>query len=152
LTLLINGRAQPVGAQRLPRLDPFRALHTNLDPFATQDVAEDPSSADPRLLSYRCGFWAMAEIEPPADPGGWRLELRAELEGGGQALAQVGAIAPASAMAPLADEAPVGAASPRVAIAMASYEPPPDLFERQIESIRAQTHDNWVCVISDDCS
>ncbi len=39
-----------------------------------------------------------------------------------------------------------------VAICMATYDPPPALLERQLESIRAQTHRNWVCVISDDCS
>ena len=35
---------------------------------------------------------------------------------------------------------------------MATYEPPLDLFQRQLDSIRAQTHRDWVCVISDDCS
>ncbi|MGH2961492.1 MAG: glycosyltransferase, partial [Solirubrobacterales bacterium] len=30
--------------------------------------------------------------------------------------------------------------------------PPPELFRHQIDSIRDQTHTNWVCVISDDCS
>jgi hypothetical protein len=35
---------------------------------------------------------------------------------------------------------------------MATYNPPIDLFEAQLESIRAQTHHNWLCVISDDCS
>jgi glycosyltransferase involved in cell wall biosynthesis len=35
---------------------------------------------------------------------------------------------------------------------MATHEPPHDLFERQIESLRGQTHGNWVCVISDDAS
>ncbi len=152
LTLLVNGRPQPVGGERMPRLDPFRALHPGLDPFATDDVAEDPSSADPRLLSYRSGFWAMVEIEPPIEPEGWQLELRAELDGGGHALAQVGTIAPAPAIAPVGPAHRAGVSGPTVAIAMATYEPPSDLFHRQIESIRAQTHEDWVCVISDDCS
>ena len=53
-------------------------------------LTEDPSPADPRLLSYRSGFWAMVEIEAtPWTAGGWRLELRAELDGGGQAVAPV---------------------------------------------------------------
>ncbi|HVO53949.1 MAG TPA: glycosyltransferase [Solirubrobacterales bacterium] len=43
-------------------------------------------------------------------------------------------------------------AQPLVAICMATYEPDPALLERQIESIRAQTHANWVCVVSDDGS
>ena len=35
---------------------------------------------------------------------------------------------------------------------MTTCDPPLALFRRQIESIRAQTHADWVCVISDDCS
>ena len=41
---------------------------------------------------------------------------------------------------------------PLVGIAMATYNPEPALFLGQIESLRAQTHDRWVCVISDDGS
>jgi glycosyltransferase involved in cell wall biosynthesis len=43
-------------------------------------------------------------------------------------------------------------ASPLVAICMASYEPDPALLERQLDSIRSQTHEDWVCLISDDGS
>jgi glycosyltransferase involved in cell wall biosynthesis len=35
---------------------------------------------------------------------------------------------------------------------MATYEPPPELLERQLESIRRQTNDDWLCLISDDHS
>jgi glycosyltransferase involved in cell wall biosynthesis len=42
--------------------------------------------------------------------------------------------------------------APLVAICLATYNPPPQLFRRQIESIINQTHRNWVCVISDDAS
>ncbi|HEX3240786.1 MAG TPA: glycosyltransferase [Solirubrobacterales bacterium] len=42
--------------------------------------------------------------------------------------------------------------SPLVAICMASFDPDPALLERQIASIRAQTHENWVCLVSDDGS
>src|SRR4029077_14970818 len=41
---------------------------------------------------------------------------------------------------------------PLVAICMTTYNPPLDLFVRQIESIRNQTHSNWICIISDDGS
>ena len=41
---------------------------------------------------------------------------------------------------------------PLVGIAMATYNPEPTLFVRQLESLLAQTHRNWVCVISDDMS
>jgi glycosyltransferase involved in cell wall biosynthesis len=35
---------------------------------------------------------------------------------------------------------------------MATYEPPAALLRRQLESLREQTHDNWICLISDDAS
>lgn len=39
-----------------------------------------------------------------------------------------------------------------IAICMATYNPPLQLFRRQIESIRNQTCANWHCFISDDAS
>jgi hypothetical protein len=39
-----------------------------------------------------------------------------------------------------------------VAIAMATHEPDRELLARQVASIRAQTHGDWVCVVSDDDS
>jgi glycosyltransferase involved in cell wall biosynthesis len=35
---------------------------------------------------------------------------------------------------------------------MATFNPEPALFRRQIESIREQSHQNWICLISDDAS
>jgi glycosyltransferase involved in cell wall biosynthesis len=40
----------------------------------------------------------------------------------------------------------------RVAICMATYNPDPVLFRRQVESIRSQTHEDFVCLVSDDGS
>lgn len=42
--------------------------------------------------------------------------------------------------------------APLAAVAMATFEPDPALLEKQLSSLREQTHDNWVCVISDDAS
>ncbi len=39
-----------------------------------------------------------------------------------------------------------------VAICLATYNPSLPEFERQIESIRGQTHDEWVCIVNDDAS
>lgn len=39
-----------------------------------------------------------------------------------------------------------------VAIVLATYNPAPGLFHRQVRSIRAQTHDDFVCIVTDDCS
>ncbi|HEU5105124.1 MAG TPA: glycosyltransferase [Solirubrobacterales bacterium] len=44
------------------------------------------------------------------------------------------------------------AEAPLVAICMATFEPDPRLLERQIASIREQSHERWVCLISDDGS
>lgn len=41
---------------------------------------------------------------------------------------------------------------PLIAICMATYEPDRAWLERQLDSIRAQTHSNWICLISDDAS
>ncbi len=41
---------------------------------------------------------------------------------------------------------------PLVAIAMATHNPQIHLFRRQIQSLIAQNHINWVCIISDDRS
>jgi glycosyltransferase involved in cell wall biosynthesis len=42
--------------------------------------------------------------------------------------------------------------APLVAICMATFEPDPRLLEHQIGSIREQTHEDWVCLVSDDGS
>ncbi|SDN27561.1 glycosyltransferase [Allokutzneria albata] len=41
---------------------------------------------------------------------------------------------------------------PKVAICMATYSPSREYLEQQLDSIRAQTHRNWVCVLCDDAS
>ncbi|MFB9906526.1 glycosyltransferase [Allokutzneria oryzae] len=41
---------------------------------------------------------------------------------------------------------------PKVAICMATYSPSREYLEQQLDSIRAQTHENWVCVLCDDAS
>ena len=35
---------------------------------------------------------------------------------------------------------------------MATHEPPVELLARQLDSLRRQTHDDWICLISDDGS
>ncbi|MFL5832726.1 MAG: glycosyltransferase [Solirubrobacterales bacterium] len=42
--------------------------------------------------------------------------------------------------------------APLVAIAMAAFDPDPRLLERQVGSIREQTHERWICLVSDDGS
>jgi glycosyltransferase involved in cell wall biosynthesis len=39
-----------------------------------------------------------------------------------------------------------------IAVCMATFEPDTALFRAQVESLRAQTDERWVCVVSDDAS
>jgi glycosyltransferase involved in cell wall biosynthesis len=154
LELLVDGESQPLMASGMPRGDVFRALHPAIDPFAATGMATDPESReDPLFHSFRSGFWGMAQIAPRNGDGECELRLQARLEDGGSASVELGRITISAAPAdPVAVEAPDPGGGPLVAICMATHEPPARLFRRQLESIRAQTHSNWVCVISDDCS
>ena len=93
----------------------------------------------------RSGFWGLAKIAGP------RTEpLTLGLRDADGAEAELGTIPIRTQELPLDVAAPGD--GPLVAVCMATHEPPQDLLERQLESIRAQTHTNWVCVISDDAS
>jgi Glycosyl transferase family 2 len=154
LAFVVDGEAQPVIAQGMPRQDVFKALHPGLDPFATAGMASDPdSSEDPFFRSFRSGFWGIARI--PRRPHNRECEvlLRATLEDGSEKVAELAGIKTTSRVAePLNATQRAPADGPLVAICMATYEPPVELFRRQVDSIRAQTHRNWTCIISDDCS
>ena len=104
----------------------------------------------PRRDNGRSGFWATVRIGPRAGTGSVTLGLRARLADDSVADAPLGEIALATLPAPLALEAPAPDDGPLVAICLAAFDPDPGLLRRQLDSIRAQTHRNWVCVISDD--
>jgi glycosyltransferase involved in cell wall biosynthesis len=153
LCFVLNGEPQPVAASGMPRLDPFRALHPTLDPFRSDRISHDPDSEeDPLLHSYGSGFWGLVTIGPAAPGSRLELTLRACLEDGREAQSELARIPVVGAPEPVCPPWPGPVGSPRVAICMATYNPPRDLLERQLASIRAQSHANWICVISDDCS
>ena len=74
------------------------------------------------------------------------LAVRAALDDGGSATV------PLEPIAALPPAEPAAAANASLAICMATWEPDPELFAIQVESIRAQSDDDWICLISDDCS
>lgn len=153
IEVLVDGVATDVDAQGMPRLDLYRSLHpyTNSSKTAKADQSAG-SPDDPNLHSYRSGFWATVPVEAP-HRGQIEVAIRATLSDGSRSEAPLGTIRigeegagePAAAPAVTAD-------GPRVAIAMATFDPNIDLLRDQVESIRAQTMEDWVCVISDDCS
>jgi hypothetical protein len=151
LAFVVDGTQQPVLAHGMPRLDLLRALHPGLDPYETSGVAVDPASEeDPMLHSYRSGFWGVARIEPTHEPV--PVGLRARLRHGGVETVDLALLSPTSLPEPVERGGSDPAGGPLVAICMTTYEPPLDLFRRQVQSIRSQSHRNWICVISDDCS
>ncbi len=140
LAVRIGGSTQPVERFGLPRDDVYESL-----------APDDPA----RPHAYRSGFVALVDVARLARPVGLDLELVLSLENGSERVIPLGAVqaeprldVPGDAPAPGFPTLP----GPRVAICMATYEPPADLLRRQLDSIRAQTHGNWICLISDDCS
>ena len=130
LAFTVDGETQPAMARGMPRRDVLEAL-----------------SPDPPRGSHRSGFWAMLQVGP-AEPGREiEIRLRARLEDGTEAAVELGRIQVEHPPRPLE-----AGHAPRIAICMATHEPSLPLFRRQIETIRAQTLDDWVCVVSDDCT
>ena len=142
--LVLGGEAQPVAYHSMPRVDVFEAFHPEPD-AASRD--------DPKFHSYRSGFWGFVRIPACSEPRCAELVLEVRL---GDGVTQRASLAEITLQpqpdAPFVLESPAPEAGPLVAIAMATYNPPLELFREQVESIRAQTHRNWVCVTSDDCS
>jgi glycosyltransferase involved in cell wall biosynthesis len=126
LEVLVAGRAHPVSAHGMP---------------------------EPKRLAAGEVWWATVPLEALSEPAEVPLALRARLANGAEARAELASLrlTPGVLDAEPAP-APAGLGERAVAVAMATYNPPPELFRRQIDSIRSQTHPEWVCVISDDCS
>ncbi len=108
--------------------------------------APTPTGAD----SSRSSTWGRSIA-----PQRLEIELVLTLAGGGEARAPAGSVDAQPELPPPADAPPPefpDRPGPRVAICMATYEPPEDLLRIQLESIKQQTHENWICLISDDRS
>jgi glycosyltransferase involved in cell wall biosynthesis len=98
------------------------------------------------------GGWAAAGAPTGTAIG---IGLECTLAGGGTATARLGEIAVTAGDGHDETAPPFarsGARSHLIAVCMATFDPDITLFERQLDSLRAQDDDNWVCVISDDCS
>jgi glycosyltransferase involved in cell wall biosynthesis len=140
LSIQVGDSLHPVEPWGLPRQDVYERLPD-----------DDPA----RPQAYRSGFAALLHIPPVSERR--RIELTAvlQLAGGREARVPLGSLEAEPAVAPPPEAASAGFAEeggPRVAICMATYNPPPELLRRQLDSIRQQTHRNWLCLISDDDS
>jgi glycosyltransferase involved in cell wall biosynthesis len=139
LAIHVGGSVHRIERFGLPRDDVHGAL---------------PEGDPTRPLAYRSGFVSLVDVAPIARTERRGLELVLELERGGEARAPIGTIELLPGLEPPEDLQPPDfpGDGPRVAICMATYEPPPDLLKRQLDSLRDQTHRNWMCLISDDRS
>jgi glycosyltransferase involved in cell wall biosynthesis len=128
LQLIVDGEPTPALAHRMP------------SPRVAAELGRDTPEA------RHCIFWGVAVL-PTREPGSAvSVGLRART-GREWLSASLGEIAVA------AGPEPVGLArAPEVAICMATHEPPPQLLAEQLDSLRSQTHGNWICLISDDAS
>jgi glycosyltransferase involved in cell wall biosynthesis len=139
LAIQVGDSVQPVERLRLPRQDVYEGL-----------ARDDPA----RAHAFRSGFAALLDLDPIERPQLLELSAHATLRDGRRASARLGELHAEPGIEPPVDhgiELPAEGA-PRVAICMATYNPPPDLLRRQLDSLKEQTHANWICVISDDCS
>ncbi|MQA73287.1 MAG: glycosyltransferase [Solirubrobacterales bacterium] len=153
LGIVVDGvRHRPL-AQAMPRLDRFRSLHPTLRPGEEGTVEHDPQSPrDPELRSYRSGFWATVPIAARGKPGEIELRAEARLADGTTASAVMGAVEVVGRPPGVSLDWRPGEDKPLIAICMATFNPDMELFRTQVESLRAQTDGDWVCLISDDRS
>lgn len=103
----------------------------------------------------RWEWWALVEFHRIADGESREMAVVVETAGGTRTEASLGKIElHPGVVREAAFTAPdfPDADGPRIAIAMATWNPPMELFRTQVESIRSQSHPNWICVISDDAS
>jgi glycosyltransferase involved in cell wall biosynthesis len=155
LRILADDRSIEPMAHGMPRRDLFDALHAGAFDHTGKWARErDTSTEDPEGHAYRSAFWGIVPFEPIARRRVAEIRVAARLDDGTDAVGDLATLElePSSPSEPVSWRDGRRSDEPLVAICMATYNPPPDLFRSQIESIRDQTHENWVCVISDDCS
>jgi glycosyltransferase involved in cell wall biosynthesis len=123
-------------------------------PRADVHAAHDKAS-DPHGYRYRSGFWAIVPLEPSTVAGQVDIELVATLATGDVSTRRLASIALESVATgnghpprPPATKS----TEPLIAICMTTYNPRLDLLRAQFASLREQRHENWICLVSDDCS
>jgi hypothetical protein len=101
----------------------------------------------------RSGFWATVPVGARDRHAPIELRVAARLSSGAEVFARLGLIDVVDQEPPAVREpVPERSGPDLIAICMATFEPDMRLFRNQIDSLRAQTDDQWVCLISDDCS
>ena len=138
LEVLVDGVPHPVGQLGLAR----------------DDVVRDHALRDPLGRSLESGFIATIPFSPIGAPRRASLSVRAHFAGGRSVELPAGelTLVPDRLEPASLPEGVAAGQQPLVAIALATYKPALDLLEVQLESIRAQQHRDWICIINDDAS
>jgi ubiquinone/menaquinone biosynthesis C-methylase UbiE/glycosyltransferase involved in cell wall biosynthesis len=141
LDIVVDGVANPV------------SNHSLCEPRMFSKTIEIDDHSGQSLTS---AFWTALEFEELETSREVPIGLRATLSNGEVVESEIETMT--AIPFPLSSKAKVGAASlqqanePLIAICLATYNPAPDLLTKQIDSLIAQTHHNWLCIISDDGS
>lgn len=136
------GAVTPAGLLALQQL-----LQAGAD-VACGMVAE-PTSTAPRAAHRLTGLWQPtgADLDPATTADGWLLCRPAALD------LTTGRVAGANvAHAPTPVLVSHMPPPPLVVIVMATFQPQPALFHRQVQSLREQRMTDWVCIVTDDGS
>lgn len=139
LEIAVDGFTSNAISSGLPRKDVYR------------EAKQGPTGKAPRG-AFESGFLAVAQVPASAAGRTVAVELIATTRKGSTIRRQIGELTLSPDPIPGDEvewpEADTG--GPRVAICMATFSPRPLQLQRQIDSLREQTHRNWVCFISDD--
>jgi glycosyltransferase involved in cell wall biosynthesis len=135
LAILVDDLLQPIPNHSWARVDVF---------------AEHCPGKDPGGYSLLSGFEGFVSFDKTMADQTVALKLRATLKRGDIVERPLGYIHLRAGYGATPTAVEWQTESPRVAICMATYNPPLGLFKAQVASLRAQTHMNWVCIIMDD--
>jgi glycosyltransferase involved in cell wall biosynthesis len=139
IEIAVDGHRTEPMSYGLPRKDVYReAVAAGLTGRAARNA-------------FRSGFLAVAEVPPRAAGRTVPVEVVATSHSGVETSWEIGRL-PLEPNPRAGEDVswPADGSGPRVAICMATYSPDPEMLSQQIASLKAQTHRNWICFISDD--
>jgi GT2 family glycosyltransferase len=141
------------------RMDFGNTLQSDVELLVDGEPSGDPVTVANPGGGRPAFWWTLLEIPTLSASRRLELALRSRNGAGGDVV-ELGAIealpgtqtVPQNPLEEHLAAAVAGHGEPLVAICMTTYEPRLDLFAIQVESIQAQSHPDWICVISDDGS
>jgi glycosyltransferase involved in cell wall biosynthesis len=120
------------------------------------DVFRERGNEPPRrAYAYRSGFWGFVPLQAVDGAEEVAVDLVATLSNGDLSTRNIGIVQlrqGANGRTPVEDVGSAETDEPLIAICMTTFNPRPELFHRQVASLREQTHRHWMCIVSDDHS